>query len=240
MGVNDETTGKTKVEPGTPGKQSKTQGDQGSFTNARSAPGGADAPQPLINPDEPYNTSSGPGRGKQGTTVIGAGTTAEEVSPKEAAKAVAHPPTDAFDPDTASLHPAGDTKTTTAEETIDASDAVAAGQSHPVDTDYFAALQRAQTPTHLRDVKVRRRTGVRAMSVSGQALVGETIVVRIDDVTKEDKVWLRVKGPDTDTRVRAAFEGNFATQAVMITRPGTYVIGGEINTELVGEIEFEV
>lgn len=240
MGVTDD-AGKTRVEPGDPGPKSKIHGDQGMYTNARSADGGQNAPQPIIDPDEPYNTSSGSGRkGKQGTTVIGAGTTQEEVSVDEVTNAVAHPPTDAFDPETASLHPAGDTKTTTADDMIDASDAVAAGQSHPAETDAFGALIAAQVPEHLRVVDVRRRTGARDTSISGVAQVGNTVVARIGGVDRYDKVWLRVKGPDTDSRVRCAHEGDSASQAVMITRPGTYVIGFEVDTHLVGEIEFTV
>lgn len=240
MSVTDD-AGKTRVEPGVPGPKSKTQGDQGQFTNARSAEGGQDAPQPIINPDEPYNTSSGAGRkGSRGTTVIGAGTTLTEVSVDEAADAVAHPPTDAMNPDTASLHPAGDTRTTTADELIDASDAVAAGQSHPVETDAFGALIAAQVPEHLRTVNVQRRTGSRDTSISGVAQVGSTVVARIGGVDQYEKVWLRVKGPDTDTRVRAANEGDSASQAVMITRPGTYVIGFEVDGDLTGEVEFTV
>lgn len=241
-GSIDPATGKTRVEPGKEGPQSETQGDQGMYTNARSAEGGADAAQPIINPDDPYNRGSGAGTGDKGTTIIGAGTTAEETTPAKAKKAVAHPPTDAFDEATASLHPAGDTKTTTADDLIDASDSVSAGVSQPIETSDFARLQEAHqrvAPRTLRQVRKDEGDGF-GTEITGTPRIGETIVARITGVTIYDKVWLRVKGPDQDSRVRCAHEGETASQAVMITRPGKYVIGFEVNTKLVGETEFEV
>lgn len=241
-GSIDPATGKTRVEPGDPGPKSEIHGDQGMFTNARSAEGGQDAPQPIIDPDDPYNRKSGAGSGDDGKTTIGEGTTEVKATPAKAKKAVAHPPTDAFDPKTSTLHPAGDTKTTTSENDIDASDSVAAGVSHPVETPDFARLQEAAQrvpPRSLRQVRKDEGKGF-STEITGTPRIGETIVARITGVDLTDKVWLRIKGPDQDSRVRCAHEGDTASQAVMITRPGKYVIGFEVNTDLVGETEFVV
>jgi hypothetical protein len=242
-GSIDPKTGGTRVEQGDAGPTGEeVVGDTGMFTNARSVEGGENAPQPIIDPADPYNRTSGAGSGDKGTTTISAGTTAEEVSPKEAGKSVAHPPTDAYDPDTADLVPAGATKTTTAEDPIDASDSVAAGVSHPVETESFAQLQAAAQrvdPRTLREIRKDEGEGF-ATSVTGTPRIGEQVTARVTGVTIYDKVWLRVKGPDADHRTRMAHEGDVATQSVMITRPGTYVIGFEVNTKVVGETEFVV
>lgn len=241
-GSIDPATGETRVESGDPGPTSDIHGDQGMYTNARSAEGGQDVPQPIIDPDDPYNRQSDAGSGDKGTTVIGAGTTQVETTAAKVGKAVAHPPTDPFDPDTASLHPAGDTKTTTAEDLIDASDSVAAGVSHPVETTDFARLQEAAQRVPARSLRQIRKDEGKGFGteISGTPAIGSTVIARITGVEITDKVWLRVKGPDQDSRVRCAHEGDTASQAVMITRPGTYVIGFEVNTNVVGETEFVV
>jgi hypothetical protein len=243
MGAIDKATGKTRVEPGDPGPTGEeVVGDTGVFTNARSTEGGEDAPQPIIDPADPYNRESGAGSGDKGTTTMGAGTTAEEASPAKVKREVGHPPLDAFDEDDSTSHPAGDTKTTTSEFPIDASDSVAAGVSHPVETADFARLQAAHQATPPRSMRQIRSDaeGDFSTSVTGTPRIGEQMTARITGVSIYDKVWLRVKGPDADHRTRMAHEGDIATQSVMITRPGTYVVGFEVNTKVVGETEFVV
>jgi hypothetical protein len=242
-GSIDPGTGHTRVEHGDAGPTGEdVVGDTGVFTNARSAEGGEDAPQPIIDPADPYNRDSDAGSGDKGTTTMGAGTTAEEVSPAKAKREVAHPPTDAYDPDDASAHPAGDTKTTTAEDPIDASDSVAAGVSHPVETESFATLMAAQQavpPRSMKQIKTDADGGF-STSVTGTPRIGEQLTAKITGVSVYDKVWLRVKGPDADHRTRMAHEGDSASQSVMITRPGTYAVGFEVNTKVVGNTEFVV
>jgi glycerol-3-phosphate cytidylyltransferase len=107
-----------------------------------------------VDPDDPYNRTSGAGKGDTGTTTAGAGTTAKTMSPKALSKQVTVPPT--TETETTDGIPAGDTRTTTAEDPLDASDSVAAGVSHPVETTDFARLQEAHqrvAPRSLRQVR---------------------------------------------------------------------------------------